>query len=103
MFRKGMTSSYPLGSRQSEVRRISRGPIYVYNTFPDPRETLLPIANGIRVTAAPIYVIGRYEESPAVLFMFNLIICGSSWDFSRAIGIRVTAAPVYVIGTKREI
>ncbi|WP_373523288.1 hypothetical protein [Aquiflexum sp.] len=53
MFRKGMTTSYPQGSRHSEVRRISRSPIYVYNTFPDPRETLLPIAIGISTTAAP--------------------------------------------------
>ncbi|WP_373520634.1 hypothetical protein [Aquiflexum sp.] len=33
MFRKGMTSSYLLGSRHPEARRISRGSIYVYLTF----------------------------------------------------------------------
>ncbi|WP_373524316.1 hypothetical protein [Aquiflexum sp.] len=74
MFKIGMTSSYPLGSRHSEVRRISRGPIYVYNTFPDPRETLIPIAIGIRVTAAKKSVIGRHEGSPEILFMLIFII-----------------------------
>ncbi|WP_373520700.1 hypothetical protein [Aquiflexum sp.] len=59
MFRKGMTSIYPLGNRHPEARRISRGPIYVYYTFPDPRETLLPIAIWIRVTAAKKSVIDR--------------------------------------------
>ncbi|WP_373520718.1 hypothetical protein [Aquiflexum sp.] len=35
-------------------------------SFTVPRETLLPIAIGISKTAAPIYVIGRHEGSPAV-------------------------------------
>lgn len=35
-------------------------------SFTDPRETLIPIAIGIRVTAVPIYVISRHEGSSAV-------------------------------------
>ena len=62
-------------------RGISRGPIYEYfNHFLIPMRCFPDSYRDQHDGCSDDDVIGRYEESPEVQFMFIFTICGSSWD-----------------------